>query len=131
MRAVDTNVVVRLLTRDDPQQVAAAEAFVNDGAWISHLVLAEAVWVLESVYELAHQRIVTALDMLLAHQNLTIQDSDVVTAALDRFRAKSTPGFSDCLVLEIARKAGHLPLGTFDRDLARLPGAQRLTASKS
>jgi predicted nucleic-acid-binding protein len=131
MRAVDTNVVVRLLTRDDAQQVAAAEAFVNDGAWISHLVLAEAVWVLESVYDLAHQQIVTALEMLLDHQNFTLQDSDVVTAALDRFRARSAPGFSDCLVLEIARKAGHLPVGTFDRDLAKLAGAQRLTASKS
>jgi predicted nucleic-acid-binding protein len=131
MRAVDTNVVVRLLTRDDAQQVAAAEAFVKDGAWISHLVLAEAVWVLESVYELGHQQMVTALDMLLDHQNFTLQDSDVVTAALNRFRGRSAPGFSDCLVLEIARKAGHLPVGTFDRDLAKLPGAQRLTASKS
>jgi predicted nucleic acid-binding protein len=35
-------------------------------------------------------------------------------------------GFSDCLVLETARKAGHLPLGTFDRDLAKLDGAVRL-----
>jgi predicted nucleic-acid-binding protein len=131
MRAVDTNVVVRLLARDDAQQVAAAEAFVKDGAWISHLVLAEAIWVLESVYELAHHQIVTALEMLLDHDNLSLQDSDVVTAALDRFRARSAPGFSDCLVLEIARKGGHLPLGTFDRDLAKLPDAQRLTASKS
>jgi predicted nucleic acid-binding protein len=35
-------------------------------------------------------------------------------------------GFSDCLILEVARKAGHLPLGTFDRELGRLEGAQRL-----
>jgi predicted nucleic acid-binding protein len=35
-------------------------------------------------------------------------------------------GFSDCLVLEIARKAGHLPLGTFDRNLSKLDGAQKL-----
>jgi predicted nucleic-acid-binding protein len=131
MRAVDTNVVVRLLARDDAQQVAAAEAFVKDGAWVSHVVLAEAIWVLDSVYELTHQQIVTALDMLLDHDTLSLQDSDIVSAALDRFRGRSAPGFSDCLVLEIARKAGHLPLGTFDRDLAKLPDAQRLTASKS
>jgi predicted nucleic-acid-binding protein len=130
MRAVDTNVVVRLLTRDDAQQVAAAEAFVKDGAWISHLVLAEAVWLLESVYELGHQQIVKALDMLLQHNTLSLQESDVVTAAVERFRVRSAPGFSDCLVLEIARRAGHLPLGTFDRDLAKLPGAQRLIVSK-
>jgi predicted nucleic acid-binding protein len=41
MRAVDTNVLVRLVTRDDRKQVAAAEAFVNKGAWVSTLVLME------------------------------------------------------------------------------------------
>ena len=52
MRAVDTNVLVRLVTRDDPGQVAAAEAFVERGAWVSLLALAEAVWVLAAVYDL-------------------------------------------------------------------------------
>ena len=45
MRAVDTNVLVRLIVRDDPEQVDRAEAFVAQGAWVSLLVLAEAVWV--------------------------------------------------------------------------------------
>ena len=48
MRAVDTNVLVRLVTRDDPKQVRAAEAFVANGAWVPHLVLVEAMWVLET-----------------------------------------------------------------------------------
>ena len=126
MRAVDTNVLVRLVTRDDAKQVAAAESFVAAGAWISHVVLAETLWVLESVYELDAERRATAIDMLLNHANITLQDPDVVTAALTHFRRKPSLGFSDCLVLEIARKAGHLPLGTFDRDLGRLDGAQRL-----
>jgi predicted nucleic-acid-binding protein len=43
MRAVDTNVLVRLVTRDDTDQAAAAEAFVANGAWVPHLVLAEAM----------------------------------------------------------------------------------------
>jgi predicted nucleic acid-binding protein len=47
-----------------------------------------------------------------------------VTAALEQFRKRPALGFSDCLVLEISRKAGHLPLGTFDRNLAKLDGAQ-------
>ena len=51
---------------------------------------------------------------------------DVVAAALVIFRSKPALGFSDCLVLQIARKAGHLPLGTFDRDLSKLDGAERL-----
>ena len=126
MRAVDTNVLVRLITRDDAGQAAAAEGFVKKGAWVSHLVLAETVWVLAAVYELDHRRLATAIEMLLNHDELTLQDSDTVVAALDHFRARPALGFSDCLVLEIARKAGHLPLGTFDRGLGKLDGAERL-----
>jgi predicted nucleic-acid-binding protein len=126
MLAVDTNVLVRLITRDDPKQVAAAEAFVAKGAWISHLVLAETTWVLAAAYELPAAKIVVAVEMLLNHRDLAVQDPDVVAAALANFRAKPALGFSDCLVLEIARKAGHLPLATFDKALSRLEGAQRL-----
>jgi predicted nucleic-acid-binding protein len=126
MRAVDTNVLVRLLTRDDPIQVAAAEQFVRAGAWVSHVVLAEALWVLSSVYDVDAKRIAAVVEMLLDHRQLTIQDPDVVAAALAHFRKRPTLGFSDCLILETARKAGHGPLGTFDRTLGKLDGAQRL-----
>jgi predicted nucleic-acid-binding protein len=64
--------------------------------------------------------------MLLNHRDLTIQDSDSVAAALGQYRTKPAVGFSECLVLEVARKAGHLPLATFDKDLCKLSGAQRL-----
>jgi predicted nucleic-acid-binding protein len=126
MRAVDTNVLVRLATRDDAKQVAAAEAFVARGAWVPHLVLAEAMWVLSAVYALGAAEIATAVEMLLNHKNLTLQDSDAVAAALAHYRRKPGLGFSDCLVLEVSRKAGHLPLGTFDRELGKLDGVQRL-----
>ena len=123
MRAVDTNVLVRLIVRDDTKQVRAAEEFVASGAWVSHLVLTETTWVLDAVYERTAEQVATAIDMLLNHQHLTVQDADVVTSAIENFRKRPALGFSDCLVLEIARKAGHLPLGTFDRDLAKLDGA--------
>jgi len=126
MRAVDTNILVRLLVRDDVQQVEAAEKFVGKGAWVSHLVLAETIWVLDAVYERTAKQIASALEKLVMHANLTLQDADVVVAALDLYRANPRLDFSDCLVLEIARKSGHLPLGTFDRQLAKLDGAQRL-----
>lgn len=124
MRAVDSNLLVRLVTRDDPRQTAAAERFVESGAWVSHLVLAEVVWVLDSVYGLKPPQLAVAVEMLLEHEHLTIQDADVVEAALEAFRARASLGFTDCLVLAIARKAGHLPLGTFDRRLSKLAGAQ-------
>jgi predicted nucleic-acid-binding protein len=126
MRAVDTNVLVRLVVRDSPEQVRLAESFIASGAWVSHLVLAEAMWVLDAVYDRTPEQIAGAIDMLLNHKDLAIQDAEVVTAALGHFRKRPALGFSDCLVLEIARKAGHTPLGTFDRDLAKLDGAKRL-----
>ena len=126
MRAVDTNVLVRLVVRDSPEQARLAESFIASGAWVSHLVLAEAMWVLDAVYDRAPEQIASAIDMLLNHKDLTIQDAEVVTTALGHFRKQPTLGFSDCLVLEIARKAGHTPLGTFDRALAKLDGVKRL-----
>ena len=126
MLAVDTNVLVRLLARDDIKQATAADHFVAKGAWVSHLVLAETVWVLESVFQRTAAQLIAALELLLAHENLVLQDADSVGAALAHFRAKNALGFSDCLVLEIARKAGHLPLGTFDRALSKLVGVQKL-----
>jgi predicted nucleic-acid-binding protein len=126
MHAVDTNVLVRLITRDDSRQFAAAESFVAAGAWVGHLVLAETAWVLRTVYDLGPTAIAAAIEILLDHRRLTIQDPEVVAAALVHYRDDPRTSFSDCLVLEIARKAGHLPLGTFDRQLARLDGVQRL-----
>lgn len=126
MRAVDTNVLVRLLTRDDPAQAAKAEAFVENGAWVSQLVLAETLWVLDSVYGLNAKAIATAVEMLLGHRQLLLQDAEVIEAALVHFRARPALGFSDCLLLEIARKAGHLPLGTFDRGLAKMEGSVKV-----
>jgi predicted nucleic-acid-binding protein len=126
MLAVDTNVLVRLLARDDARQAKAADQFIAKGAWVSHLVLAETLWVLESVYDRTATQIIAALKLLMAHESLVLQDAETVGLALAQFQLKPALGFSDCLVLEIARKAGHMPLGTFDRVLARLAGAQKL-----
>jgi predicted nucleic-acid-binding protein len=126
MRAVDTNVLVRLITRDDGRQTSSAEQFVQKGAWVSVLALAEASWVLTTVYRLDSSGLATAIEMLLNHKHLFLQDADAIAAALGHFRAHPALGFSDCLMLEVARKAGHLPLGTFERALARIEGAERV-----
>lgn len=131
MRAIDTNVLVRLLARDDRKQTAAAEAFVAEGAWVSHLVLAEALWVLSAVYDRTPAQLIGALEMLLAHRHLALQDAETVAAALADFKRRPALGFSDCLVLEIARKAGHGPLGSFDKALTTLPQTLRLTIGES
>jgi len=126
MRAVDTNVLVRLLVRDEVRQVRAAEEYISRGAWVSHLALAETIWVLDAVYGRTAEQIAMAIDMLLDHKHLAMQDADIVASALGRFRKYPALGFSDCLMVEIARKSGHLPMGTFDRGLAKLDGVRRI-----
>ncbi len=126
MLAVDTNILVRLLARDDLSQVRAAEASIAKGAWVSQLVLAETLWMLDSVYDLSRAQIATVVEMLLNHSELSLQDADVVAAALAHFRGRAAVEFSECLVLEIARKAGHLPVATFDRNFAKLDNVHRL-----
>jgi predicted nucleic-acid-binding protein len=126
MRAVDTNALVRLLTRDEPKQVVAADAFVQHGAWVSVVALAEAMWVLAAVYERDAAQIARAVEMLLNHEHLTLQEPEAVAAAVETFRRRPALGFSDCLLVELARKAGHLPLGTVDRDLSRVDGVAKL-----
>jgi len=126
MRALDTNVLVRLIARDDFRQAAAAESFIEQGAWVSVLALAEATWVLSSVYEVGSSELATAIEMLLNHSNLVLQEEEAVARSLELFRARPALGFSDCLMVELARKAGHQPLGTFDRNLSKVDGAQKI-----
>ena len=127
MRAADTNVLVRLLVRDDARQLAAVTELLESGpVWISHVVLVEALWVLEAVYGVKRPELAAAVDQLLDHASLGLQDPDVIAEALASFRAHPWVGFSDCIVLAIAQKAGHLPLATFDRSLARIRGATRV-----
>jgi predicted nucleic-acid-binding protein len=126
MRAVDTNVLVRLITADSPSQTASCAEFVRNGVWVSVLALAETMWVLATVYGHSPSSVAAAVEMLLDNRLLTVQDADVVGAALNLFRSRPSLGFSDCLILELARKAGHLPLGTLDRSLGKVEGAQNL-----
>jgi predicted nucleic-acid-binding protein len=126
MRAVDTNVLVRLIARDDPRQTAAAERFVAHGAWVPLLALAETIRVLDSVYALPPSSLARAVELLLDHKQLVLQDHATVESALHLYRARPSLGFSDCLMLASAASAGHLPLGAFHRNLAKAPGAERI-----
>lgn len=126
MRAIDTNVLVRLIARDDVRQAVAADRWVEKGAWVSILALAETTWVLSAVYHRSAREIATAVEILLYHKDLVLQDPEAVAAALKHFQQRPSAGFADCLMLELARKSGNLPLGTFDRNLSRLDGAEKL-----
>src|SRR4051794_22938761 len=117
MRAVDTNVLVRLIARDDPKQAAAATTFVGPGVWVSHLVLMEAIWVLSAVYDRDRNEINATVEALLSNEAITVQDPDVIAAALKLFTEHTGVSFSDCLIVSVAQKHGQTPLGTFDAKL--------------
>ena len=75
---------------------------------------------------MAAEELAKAIEMLLNHRDLTLQDPEAITAALELFRDKPGLGFSDCLMLHLARRSGHVLLGTFDRNLAKVEGAEKL-----
>ena len=127
MRAIDTNVVVRLITRDDERQALAADALVKDGAWLSLVALIETAWVLAAVYEFTPQQLNRAFSMLLEHEHIVVEHPVAVKRALDVSHTRSKLSFADCLLVEIARQAGFLPLVTFDRDLAKLDDIELVT----
>jgi predicted nucleic-acid-binding protein len=93
---------------------------------VSHVVLVEVAWVLESVYGLERARIAAALQLLLEQEHLVVQEPETAAAALDNYRDGGGSDLADCMILELARRNGHLPLGTFDRKLAKLDGAERI-----
>jgi len=126
MRAADSNILIRIVTGDDAGQTEVADRFVENGAWVSTLAVAETAWVLRTGYRKNAAEVAAAVQMLINHEHLVLQDSDAVEAALALFRSRPALGFSDCLILHLARKAGHLPLGTFDRALGRVEGAHKL-----
>ena len=123
MPAVDTNVLVRLLTADDPAQTARAEAFLACGpVWVSTVVLVEAVWVLSAVYGWNKAQLLAMLAALADSRDFVVQEPFAVAEAIASF-SQHTADFADCLALELARASDHLPFATFDARAARLPGA--------
>lgn len=126
MVSVDTNILIRIITRDDAEQARRADAFIGRGAWVSHLVLAETVWVLTKSYGRTTRQLAETIEVLLAHEHLRLEEPNVVESALAAFKNRPAIGFSDYLIFEIARKAGHTPLGTFDRNLAKLDGVEKI-----
>ncbi len=124
MLAIDTNVLVRLVTQDDLKQYNKAIAAITHGAWVSHIVLVETFWVLSNLYAITDEQLKKILRMLLTHEHLTLEDRAVVELALLDFEENSKIGFVDCMILAIARQHKNTPLHTFDKALAKLADTQ-------
>ena len=124
MIGIDTNVLIRFLTQDDPVQGALANTFMgtlteDNPGFIGREVMIETVWVLERAYKLSRVQIATALERLLEAQELVIEAHDTSALALSRYR-EGGAGYSDQMIALRALAAGCHQTVTFDRKAASL-----------
>lgn len=127
MIGLDTNVLVRVLVDDGSRDVTRARAFVaaqakaGEDFHIDAVVLAETVWVLETVFGYGRAEIAAVVAALLANAAYRLDGQESVTAALEGFRTTKAD-FSDCLIAARAQTAGCGCLATSDKAMKPLAG---------
>ena len=130
MIALDTNVLLRFLIRDDEGQATAAGALlqeltVEEPGYISREVVIELAWVLKNRYGFRREQIATVFNDLLNSAALEIEAASDVARAAREYR-RGGVGLADRMILAAAERAGAVPLYTFDREAARLPNVTLL-----
>ena len=130
MIGIDTNVVVRYLTKDDPTQTTLAVKTIrsltaDEPGFISLVTIAELTWVLETCYRFDKVELVEVLDTLVASQEVKLERAEVVSQALRMFAA-GTADFSDYLIERSGHAAGCMYTFTFDQEAATSAGMRLL-----
>ena len=133
MIALDTNVLVRYLVRDDPAQAEAARKLVasltrDSPGFIGREVVVELVWVLTRSYGTPREQIATVLLGLLGSESIVIESANDVGRAALGF-ARGVADFADLMVVAAARRQDATPLYTFDHQAARMDGVELLSAT--
>jgi predicted nucleic-acid-binding protein len=124
--ALDTNVLVRLLTRDDHKQAEKvrllfeAHSEANDEFFVSDVVLAELAWTLERAYRFDRTEIGKTIKAMTENATLMFESRDVLRVAYDIFES-ATVGFADCLIVARAQSRGCSSLLTFDKAMRTIP----------
>lgn len=132
MIGLDTHILVRFLSQDDPRQTALANRAlagltVDNPGFVAREVLVELVWVLERAYRLPRARIADALQGLLAAVELEVEAADDAGRALGPYRDDGFD-FPDLMIAAAARRAGCGYVLTLDHKAARIPGVTLLQA---
>lgn len=130
MIALDTNVIIRYLVRDDEDQAEASRVLLESLSerqlgFVCREVILEVVWVLERAYRLSRDQIAIIVEELTHTEGLIIESNDDVIRAAMGYRQGSAD-FSDFMILIAAQRAGAGPLYTFDRKFSRLAGTELL-----
>jgi predicted nucleic-acid-binding protein len=131
MIGLDTNVLVRYLTHDDPAQTALANKVMDSltpeaPGFLSTAVIAEVIWVLESLYGFSKLETIQTLDTLLRSKELIVERAEIVGQALANFKT-SRSDFADCLIERTGHAAGCRHTVTFDRWAANAAGMKLLS----
>ena len=121
MRAIDTNVVVRLLERDDAGQLAVARELTFHPFLLLPTVILESIWVLQSRYRLERNEIAARLERLLGHAHARIASIDAVAWAFEAY--KQGHDFADALHIALAAEADAESFASFDKNVQRIAGA--------
>jgi predicted nucleic-acid-binding protein len=122
---LDTNVVIRYLTQDDPRQSAAATRLfentlsVENPGFVSVITLCEICWVLAESYGADRERIRAVIEGLLGSKQVLVESSELVWKALRAWQG-SAAAFSDALIGEVAAAQGADHVATFDKAAAKL-----------
>jgi predicted nucleic-acid-binding protein len=125
--ALDTNVLARLLVRDDEAQAARARRLLEtctesgETCLVSNPVLCELEWVPESVYHASRAEIASAVQALLSTPPFQVEDTQPTERALGAY-AKGKGDFSEYLLCQVGRTRGARTTSTFDRDLRKAEG---------
>lgn len=133
MAALDTNVLLRYLVRDDSAQFSVASRLIQkcvangESLFVPVSVAVELEWVLRSAYGFAKEDVMRTFSELLSTVELTFQDERAIEVALALFRDHAAD-FADCVHVALASQAGEAPLWTFDRQASKVPGAKPLTS---
>ncbi len=126
MIGLDTNVLVRYLTQDDPVQSLKATEIIErrltprNPGFLSIVTMAETVWVLERAYGLTAQEIAAAVERILQVEVLVVENEQEVFAAMVALK-QGQGAFADALIAELGARAGCIHTLTFDKKALRLP----------
>jgi predicted nucleic-acid-binding protein len=124
MIGLDTNVLVRQITRDDvvqtPQALAILDQAEERGLWVSLIVLAEVAWVLHRAYRYENSAIFAAIERILNGREFVVEREALANVALENARAANC-GFADALIEQVSVEAGATATLTFDIRAKRLP----------
>ena len=126
MKGIDTNVLVRYLVQDEPEQARRASRFISnacsadDPGFINQIVLCELVWVLESAYGYPRDRVAQLIESILRTAQLKVENADNAWTALREYR--TGVDFADSLIAAVNQRAGCEETATFDRKAGRRAG---------